>query len=87
MSCLVVDAFGVDAHGLEPVYATGARPIAYVSSGGYGHTIHQSIALAYLPAEHAAVGTELTVGILGEHRRAVVCDQPLLDPAGERLRS
>jgi dimethylglycine dehydrogenase len=87
LSCLVVDAVGVDARGLEPVYARGARPIAYVSSGGYGHTIQQSIALAYLPAEHAAVGTELTIGILGERRRAVVCDQPLLDPAGERLRS
>ena len=85
LSCLVVDADGVDAHGLEPVYADAERPIAYVSSGGYGHTIERSIALAYLPVEHAAVGTELTIGILGERRRAVVCEQPLFDPAGERL--
>ena len=49
------------------------------------HTIERSIALAYLPVEHAAVGTELTIGILGERRPAVVCEQPLLDPAGERL--
>jgi dimethylglycine dehydrogenase len=87
LSALVVDADGVDAHGLEPVYAGSERPIAYVSSGGYGHTIERSIALAYLPVEHAAVGTELTIGILSEHRRAVVCEQPLLDPAGERLLS
>ena len=85
LSCLVVDAADVDAHGSEPVYADGARPVAYVSSGGYGHTIERSIALAYLPVEHAAAGTELTIGILGERRRAVVSDQPLLDPAGERL--
>ena len=85
LSCLVVDVDGVDAHGLEPVYADGERPVAYVSSGGYGHTIERSIALAYLPVEHAAVGTELTIGILGERRPAVVCEQPLLDPAGERL--
>lgn len=85
LSCLVVDADGVDAHGLEPVYAGAERPIAYVSSGGYGHTIERSIALAYLPVEHAAVGTELTIGILGERRRAVVCEQPLFDPVGERL--
>jgi hypothetical protein len=31
------------------------------------------------------VGTELTVAILGHHRRALVSAQPLLDPAGERL--
>ena len=85
LSCLVVDVDGVDAHGLEPVYADGERPVAYVSSGGYGHTIERSIALAYLPVEHAAAGTELTIGILGERRPAVVCEQPLLDPAGERL--
>jgi dimethylglycine dehydrogenase len=87
LSCLVVDADGVDAHGLEPVYAVGERPVAYVSSGGYGHTIERSIALAYLPVEHAPVGTELTIGILGKRRRAVVCEQPLLDPAGDRLLS
>ena len=71
----------------SPSTPFGERPIAYVSSGGYGHTIERSIALAYLPVEHAPVGTELTVGILGERRRAVVCEQPLLDPAGERLLS
>ena len=85
LACLVVDADGVDAHGLEPVYAGGERPVAYVASGGYGHTIERSIALAYLPVEHAAMGTELTVGILGDRRRAVVSEQPLLDPKGERL--
>jgi dimethylglycine dehydrogenase len=87
LSCLVVDADGADAHGYEPVYAGGGRPIAYVSSGGYGHTVGASIALAYLPVEHAAVGTELEVGILGERRAAVVSEQPLYDPANERLRS
>ena len=56
LACLVVDADGVDAHGLEPVYAGGERPVAYVASGGYGHTIERSIALAYLPVEHAARG-------------------------------
>ncbi len=87
LSCLVVDAAEADAHGFEPVYADGERPVAYVSSGGYGHTVGRSIALAYLPVEHAAVGTELEIGILGERRPAVVTEQPLLDPAGERLLS
>jgi dimethylglycine dehydrogenase len=83
----VVDADGADAHGFEPVYAGGRRPIAYVSSGGYGHTIGTSIGLAYVPVAHAAVGTELEVGILGSRRAAVVGEQPLYDPGNERLRS
>ena len=87
LSCLVVDADGADAHGYEPVYAGAERPVAYVSSGGYGHVVERSIALAYLPAAHAAVGTELEVGILGERRPAVVAEQPLYDPLNERLRS
>jgi dimethylglycine dehydrogenase len=87
LSCLVVEADAVDAHGYEPVYAEGsAGPIAYVSSGGYGHTVAKSIALAYLPVEHASAGTELEVSILGERRRAVVAVQPLYDPGNVRLR-
>ena len=86
LSCLVVAADGVDAHGYEPVWARGGeKPVAYVASGGYGHTIEKSIALSYLPVEHAAVGTELEVTILGKRRAAVVAAQPLLDPASERL--
>jgi dimethylglycine dehydrogenase len=86
LSCLVVEADGADAHGYEPVYAGGGPPVAYVASGGYGHTIGRSVALAYVPAAYAAPGSELEVGILGERRRAVVAAQPLFDPEGERLR-
>jgi dimethylglycine dehydrogenase len=85
LACLEVDAAGADAHGYEPIWAGGARPVAYVASGGYGHTIATSIALAYLPVEHAAAGTRLQVTVNGERREAVVRTQPLLDPAGERL--
>jgi dimethylglycine dehydrogenase len=88
LSALVVDVDGVDAHGYEPVYLPGAdAPVAYVASGGYGHSLEKSIALAYLPVAHAAVGTRLEVSILGRRRLAVVSAQPLYDPDGDRLRS
>ncbi len=88
LSCLVVDDDGADAHGHEPIYEPGgSRPVAYVASGGFGHTLGVSIALAYLRPGHAAVGARLEVGILGERRAATVVDQPLYDPAGLRLRS
>ena len=86
LSTLVVHADGADAHGYEPVYANGEL-ISYVMAGGYGHTVEQSIALAYLPLELAADGAAVEVEILGERRPARVVEQPLYDPAGERLRS
>lgn len=85
LSCLVVDADDADAHGHEPIYAGGPQPVAYVASGGYGHTVEASIALAYLRPEHATAGTELEVEILGARRAARVVEQPIYDPGNERL--
>ena len=86
LACLTIETDDADAHGYEPVRRQGA-PIGYVAAGGYGHVVEQSIALAYLPVEHAVPATELTVDIHGEPRAAVVVDQPLYDPANERLLS
>jgi dimethylglycine dehydrogenase len=86
LACLVVDAADADTHGFEPIYANG-KPIAYVASGGYGHTLQQSIAFAYLPIAYTEPGTELEIGILGERRAARVVEQPLYDPKSERLLS
>jgi dimethylglycine dehydrogenase len=86
LACLTIETGGADAHGYEPVRADG-RPIGYVAAGGYGHVVERSIALAYLPVEHAAAGIQLTVDILGEPRAAVVVAQPLYDPENLRLRS
>jgi glycine cleavage system aminomethyltransferase T len=83
---LVVDADGADAHGYEPVYV-GGELVTYVMAGGYGHTVGKSIALAYLPLEHASGGTEVEVEILGDRRPARVAKEALYDPNGERLRS
>ena len=86
LSTLVVHADGADAHGYEPVSLDG-KLVTYVMAGGYGHTVGKSLALAYLPIEHAQDGTEVEVEILGERRPACVAEQPLYDPAGGRLRS
>jgi dimethylglycine dehydrogenase len=70
------------------VYTEGsADPLTYVMAGGYGHTVEQSIALAYLPVEQAAVGTTLEVEILGERRPARVVAPSLHDPENARLLS
>jgi dimethylglycine dehydrogenase len=84
--CLTVETEDADPHGNEPVRADGT-PIGYAAAGGYGHVVEQSIALAYLPVEHAEPGTRLTVDILGEPRPTVVVPQPIYDPQNLRLLS
>ena len=84
LACLTVETDDADPHSNEPLRADGT-PIGYVSAGGYGHVVEQSIALAYLPVAHAEPGTRLTVEILGEPRLAVVVPQPIYDPENLRL--
>jgi glycine cleavage system aminomethyltransferase T/glycine/D-amino acid oxidase-like deaminating enzyme len=69
----------------EPVRVGGAI-VGRVTSGGYGYTVQRSIAYAYLPAEHAAPGTEVAVEIFGEWVDGEVATEPLFDPEGARVR-
>ena len=83
---LAVDAEDADAHGNEPVCAEG-RVVGLTTSGGYGHSVGQSLAFAYVEPAHAAPATELEVSILGRGRRARVLDRAIYDPGNERLRA
>ena len=83
---LVVDSADVDAPFCASVYL-GAERVGLVGSAGYGHTLRQSIALAYVRADLAVPGTALAVGVLGERRSATVARAPLYDPENLRLRA
>jgi dimethylglycine dehydrogenase len=61
--------------------------VGIVGSAGYGHTLQQSIALAYVSHALAAPGSALEVEIYGERRPAVVGRAPLYDPGNRRLRA
>jgi dimethylglycine dehydrogenase len=82
---LSVDALDADASGDEPVWHDG-KVVGWVTSGGYGHCVGQSIALAYIPAALARAGAEFAVEIIGERRRALLVERALYDPHGERMR-
>jgi dimethylglycine dehydrogenase len=86
LACLVIETEDRDAHGYEPV-RSGREIIGYVAAGGYGPVVEKSIALAYLPTEFLAPGTELTVELVGKELKATVVEPPLYDPDNEKLLS
>jgi dimethylglycine dehydrogenase len=83
---LCVDAQDVDSRGNEPVYHAG-QLCGITTSGGYGHALGFSLALAYVDMPHTAVGAELTVELLGELAHARVLPDCPYDPENTRLRA
>ncbi len=58
-----------------------------MTSGGYGFAVERSIAYAYLPADRAAIGTRGEIEVFGDWVGFEVMQEPLYDPAGERIRA
>ena len=85
LQVLTIDADDADAWGGEPVLRDG-RVVGYVTTGGYGHTVGKSLALAYLKPEAAAADAALAVEIIGRVRPARWQPTPLYDPTGARMR-
>jgi glycine cleavage system aminomethyltransferase T len=76
------------ALGKEPIRPAGGKEIiGWVSSGGFGYTVNQSIAYAYLPIEYSKPGTQLEIEFFGEVVCAEVQKMPLFDPKGDRVRA
>ncbi len=85
LACLTVDDPRRVVLGSEPVRVAGSV-VGRVTSGGYGYTVERSIAYAYLPVEHAGVGTRVEIDLFGTWVGGQVAASPLLDRNGERLR-
>jgi dimethylglycine dehydrogenase len=82
---LEVDAIDADASGYEPVWKEERR-VGFVTSGGYGHSIGRSLAMALVAPEFSAVGTEVAVHIVGVERPARVVASSPYDPTGRAMR-
>ena len=86
--CLnVTGATDADCIGDEPILL-GDEVIGWITSGGYGHFVEQSLATGYIPTEHldAAKAQGLKVEIIGEMCEASIQDEPPFDPEGKRMR-
>ncbi|MBY6066136.1 FAD-dependent oxidoreductase [Leisingera aquaemixtae] len=84
---LIVEAGDADAPYMSCIWKDG-EIVGETTSGDWGYRVNASIALGMVRPELAVPGTELEVEIYGEKCRAVVQkDEPLWDPANERLRA
>ncbi len=80
-----------DVIGDEPVWHDGPQGdmvVGWITSGGYAHYSGVSLAWGYIPSELAVIGTTgFEIEIIGNRRPARLQIQPVLDPAGSRMRS
>jgi dimethylglycine dehydrogenase len=78
-----------DVIGDEPVWHED-KVVGWITSGGYGHHVGQSIALGYVPTELSTPdgpgGKGFEIEIIGRRRPARLQPEPLFDPAGGRMR-
>jgi aminomethyltransferase len=57
----------------------GGKPIGVVTSGGFGPTANAPVAMGYVDAAHARVGTPLTLLVRGKPRPATVSAMPFIE--------
>ena len=76
-----------DPLGNEPLFAADGRMVGRATAGYYGHVLQKSLAIGYIKPEFAEVGTELSIEILGERKRATVVVESPYDPANADLRA
>jgi dimethylglycine dehydrogenase len=76
-----------DPLGNEPLFDKSGRMIGRATSGYYGHHIKKSLAIGYVKAEFAEVGTPLSIQILGEMKQATVLRESPYDPDSLDLKS
>lgn len=86
LTMLEVDTDNADSTGFEPVWNDG-KVVGITTSGGYGHRLQRSFALALVDAELAEVGAEFTVHIMGEERPATAIIMSPYDRTGKRMRA
>jgi 4-methylaminobutanoate oxidase (formaldehyde-forming) len=81
---LVLDDPRTIALGSEPVRVDG-RLVGRVTSGGFGYSVAQSIAYAYLPAADVEESRHVEVVVFGRVVGARVATEPLFDPTNTRV--
>lgn len=74
-----------DALGNEPLFVNGEM-VGRATAGGYGWRLGKSLAIGFLHPDHAAVGTEMEIDVLGTMLKATVIEESPYDPENAKLR-
>ena len=82
---LEIDTRDADASGFEPVWS-GDHRVGFITSGGYGHTVKKSLAMALVEPELAEPETGLYVHVVAEKFPARVVARSPHDPQGKAMR-
>ena len=83
---MVVDATTADVMGDEPIWHQD-KVVGWVTSGGFGHYVNQSLAQGYVPTELlSGPDVSFQIEILGERRSATLQMDPPFDPKALRMR-
>jgi dimethylglycine dehydrogenase len=82
---LEIDADDADASGYEPVWKDGRR-VGFITSGGYGHVVGKSLAMALIEPSLCNTDEEFTTHIVGVERGATIIASSPYDPRGARMR-
>ncbi len=85
LKTFVVDAKDADVIGDEPIFL-GGDCVGWVTSGGFAHHSDRSMAMGYVPKEHAAAEGPWQIELLGEMLPATLQHAPIWDANAERMR-
>lgn len=86
IALLALDGEDTDALIGEAVFKNG-RMVGSVTSAGFGHSVGQSLAIAFLTEDARQEGTVLEVSILGARVKAKVLPNAPWDPDNDRLKA
>ncbi|MCP4981374.1 MAG: FAD-dependent oxidoreductase, partial [Gammaproteobacteria bacterium] len=81
-----VDAGDCAVWGDEAIFLDG-EAIGYVTSGGFGPSCAEHIALGYVNCDAYRPGGQYAIEILGQQRAAELKTEPLYDPCGSKMRA
>ena len=80
-----VAARDADVIGDEPIWLNG-DVVGWVTSGGYAHHSEASMAMGYIPKEHAGAADGWEIELLGERLPAQMQSAPIWDANASRMR-
>jgi dimethylglycine dehydrogenase len=86
LAMLEVAADNADCGGFEPVWL-GDKVVGITTSGGFGHRLQRSFAMALIDRAHTKTGTKLSAHVMGELRAVQVIEMSPYDPSGRRMRA